>query len=101
MLIGSIASNPSQAGAIGAGLGMMLGLLGGTMVPPEVFPSVMRTISHITPHAWAIDAFHDMLLNGAGLAQVLPQIGALLVFAIGLLVLATWRFRRAVVGGAS
>lgn len=101
MLIGSLASNPSQSSAIGAGLGMMLGLLGGTMVPPEVFPSVMRTISHITPHAWAIDAFHDMLLRGARFADVLPQIGALLAFAAGLLALAVWRFRRVIAGGAT
>lgn len=101
MLIGAMASNSSQAGAVGAGLGMMLGLLGGTMVPPEVFPSVMRTLSHVTPHAWAIDAFHDMLLNGAGLIDVLPQIGALLAFAAALLALAVWRFRRVIVGGAT
>ena len=101
MLIGAVAANSSQAGAVGAGLGMMLGLLGGTMVPPEVFPSIMRTISHVTPHAWAIDAFHDMLLNGARFTDVLPQIGALLAFAAALLALAAWRFRRVIVGGAT
>lgn len=26
------------------------------MMPPEVFPDIMRTLSHITLHAWAIDA---------------------------------------------
>ena len=101
MLIGAIASNTSQAGAVGAGLGMFLGLLGGTMVPIEVFPSFMRTISHVTPHAWAIDAFHDLLLNGPGFVRVLPQLGVLFGFAAALLALAVWRFRRVIVSGAT
>lgn len=99
MLIGSIASNPSQAGAIGPALGMMLGLLGGTMVPADVFPEAMRTISHVTPHAWAMDAFRDMALNDAGVLQVLPQLGVLLVFAAALLGIAVYRFRRLITGG--
>jgi ABC-2 type transport system permease protein len=101
MLIGTLASNPSQAGAIGPAIGMLLGLLGGTMVPPEVFPSVMRTLSHLTPHAWAMDAFRDLILRNGSLLQILPQLGMLLGFAAALLTLAVWRFRRVIVGGAT
>ncbi len=99
MLIGSVAANPSQAGAIGPALGLMLGLLGGTMVPADVFPETMRTVAHVTPHAWAMDAFRDMLLNDAGVLQILPQLGVLLVFAVVLLGIAVFRFRRLVTGG--
>jgi len=101
MLIGTIAANASQAGAIGPALGLMLGLLGGTMVPAEVFPEAMRTIAHVTPHAWAMDAFREMLLNNAGLAQILPQLGVLLGFAAVLAVLAVWRFRRVITAGGT
>lgn len=101
MLIGTLASNPSQAGAIGPALGLMLGLLGGTMVPADVFPAAMRTVAHVTPHAWAMDAFREMLLNNAGLVQILPQLGVLLGFAAVLLALAVWRFRRVITGGGS
>ncbi len=99
MLIGSVAANPSQAGAIGPALGMMLGLLGGTMVPADVFPQGMRTVAHLTPHAWAMDAFRDMHLNDAGVLQILPQLGVLLAFAVVLLGVAVFRFRRLVTGG--
>jgi linearmycin/streptolysin S transport system permease protein len=101
MLIGALAANASQAGAIGPALGMMLGLLGGTMVPADVFPAVMRTASHITPHAWAMDAFREMLLDGAGLLQIVPQLGVLLGFAAVLFAVAVFRFRRVVTGGGS
>ena len=64
----TVVSNEHQLSALGPALGMILGLLGGTMVPIEVFPDVMRTLSHVTPHAWAMDAFHRLLLDGGGLA---------------------------------
>ena len=101
MLLATLVSNEHQLSALGPALGMVLALLGGAMVPIEVFPPIMRTLSHATPHAWAIDAFHDLLLNGGGLAGVLPQVGVLLVFAAGLLALASFRFRRQVTGGAT
>lgn len=101
MLLGTVASTTSQAGAIGAALGMLFGLLGGTMVPLEVFPSAMRTIAHLTPHAWAIDAFYDLLLNGSGIARVLPDVGVLLLFAAAIVTVASLRFRQTIVRGAA
>ena len=98
MLVGSIASNPEQAGSAGVGVAMLLGAFGGAMVPPEVFPEIMRTLSFATPHAWAIDAFRDLALRDADLVAVLPQLGVLLGFAVVLIGLATVRFRRTLAG---
>ena len=100
MLLATLVSNEHQLSALGPALGMILALLGGAMVPIEVFPPIMRTLSHLTPHAWALDAFHDLLLNGGDVVTILPQLGALVVFAVGLLALASFRFRRQVTGGA-
>ncbi len=100
MLIGSLARNASQVGALGPALGLTLGLLGGTMVPSEVFPETMRTLGHLTPHAWAMDAFRALLLRGAGLTDILPQLGVLALFAVVLLSLASLRFRRLIATGA-
>ena len=96
MVVGTFATNTHQAAALGPALGMVAGLLGGTMVPPEIFPALMRTLSYITPHAWAMDAFHAVLLRGAGLLEVLPQLGVILAYAAGLLFIAVWRFRRVI-----
>jgi ABC-2 type transport system permease protein len=101
MLIGSVAANASQAGAIGPALGLLLGLLGGTMVPADVFPAVMRSVAHITPHAWAMDAFREMQQNNAGLLQILPQLGVLLAFGVVLFAIAVSRFRRLITAGGS
>ena len=96
MLLATLVTNEHQLSAVGPALGMILGLLGGTMVPMEVFPDTIRTLSHVTPHAWAMDAFHRLLLGGGGLADVLVEVGVLLGFAVVLLTLAVFRFRRAI-----
>lgn len=99
LLVGALASNPSQAGSLGVGLGLLLGLLGGTMVPPEVFPDAMRTISHLTPQAWAMDAFRTLLAHGGGIGAILGPLAALALFAAALLTLAVARFRHAILTG--
>jgi len=95
MLVGSIATNAEQASSIGVGFAMLLGAFGGAMVPPEIFPDVMRTLSHVTPHAWAIDGLRAVAIRDADLVGVAPQLAVLLAFATVLLGLATVRFRRA------
>ncbi|HSK52995.1 MAG TPA: ABC transporter permease [Clostridia bacterium] len=98
MLVGSVATNPEQASSMGVGLSMLLAAFGGAMVPPEVFPEIMRTASHVTPHAWAIDAFRALTLRDETIAGILPQLAVLAGFAAVLLGLATVRFRRAIAG---
>jgi ABC-2 type transport system permease protein len=91
MLVGAVASNAEQASALGVVAGLVLGAVGGCMVPPEVFPEAMRTISRATPHAWALDGLRALAVHDATLVGVLPQVGVLLAFAAVLLGLAIWR----------
>jgi ABC-2 type transport system permease protein len=98
MLVGSVAGNPEQAGALGVVAGLVFGAVGGCMVPPEVFPETMRAISRVTPHAWALDGLRALAVDGASLVGVLPQVGVLLGFAAVLLGLAVWRLRVALAG---
>ena len=98
MLVGAVATNPEQASSAGVGLAMLLAAFGGAMVPPEIFPDIMRTLSHVTPHSWAIDALRDVTLRDAGIGGILPELGVLLGFAAVFLGLAAWRLRRAITG---
>lgn len=100
MLVGSIASNPSQAGAIGPALAMLLGLLGGAMVPAEVFPDAMRQLAHLTPHAWAVEALHALGEPGSGISAVSEQIAILGGFALVFFAIAVTRFRRVLQRGS-
>jgi ABC-2 type transport system permease protein len=95
LVLGSLFSSEQQAGPVATLLGLGLAALGGSMAPISVFPHTARQIAHVTPHAWANDAFGKLLEHGAGLGGVLLQVGVLLAFAAALLVTATWRLRRA------
>jgi ABC-2 type transport system permease protein len=93
MMFGSILANEQQAGAL-VPFGLALAALGGCMVPLEVFPDTMRTLAHVTPHAWANEAFEELTQNGAGIAEVLPQLGVLAAFAAVFLAVGSLLLRR-------
>ncbi len=94
MLIGSFANNVDQAGSFGVFAGMLLGFLGGAMIPIEIFGEPMRSIAHVTPQAWAIDGFRKLAFEGAGVVGIAPMVGVLLVFALVPLAFAALRLRR-------
>lgn len=93
MLIGAIMQNDEQAAGVTVLAGLALGALGGAMLPLELYNSTMNSVAHVTPHAWAIDAFTDMGRHGATLADVLPEVGVLAAMALVLIALASWRLR--------
>lgn len=94
MVVGVFSNNADQAGALGVMAGMLLGALGGAMVPLEIFPEPAHTIAFATPQAWAIQGLRKVALHGAGIADVPVELGALLAFAVVLMALGTWRFQR-------
>lgn len=94
MLSGAVFRNEQQAGGVGVLLGLGLAAVGGAMAPIEVFPPVMKSVALFTPHAWAIDAFAELVRRDGGFLDILPQLGVLAAFAAVFLVLATWRLRR-------
>lgn len=98
LLIGSLVRNESQSQAVGLSVGLALAALGGCMVPFEVFPEGLRTFAHITPHAWAVDAFTEVVQRGGGLGQIGIELGVLVAYGLGLLAAATIMLRRSIVG---
>jgi ABC-2 type transport system permease protein len=98
MLLGSVLRTEQQAIGLGIFIGLGLGALGGCMVPIEFFSPAMKTIAHLTPHAWANDGYAELVRHDGTLADVLPYVGILLAYAGVLLGLASWRLRRAITG---
>jgi len=98
MVIGVFGNNPDQAGSLGVLVGLMLGALGGAMVPIEIFGEPLRTIARATPHAWALAGFRTLIFDAGGIADILPELAVLTTLGVVLLVIATWRFRRILAG---
>ena len=94
MLLGGIAKTPGQAVAVAVPAGIVLGMLGGTMWPLSVVGPLMARIGHLTPQAWAMDAWNQIINDGAGLAGIATELAVLTGFAVGLSALAVWALGR-------
>jgi ABC-2 type transport system permease protein len=94
MVVGVFSNNPDQAGALGIMAGMLLGALGGAMVPLEIFPEPAHTIAYLTPQAWAIQGLREVALRDGTIDDVLIELGVLVLYAVSLMAVGTWRFRR-------
>jgi len=98
LLLGATVSDPDQAQAVGVPVAIGLAMLGGCMWPLEVVPPVMRAIGHVAPHAWAMDAWRDVIFDGAGAAAIAGPLAVLAGFALVLGLVARHRLRHALTG---
>ncbi len=98
MLAGTVFRTPEQASAIGPALGIAFGMLGGCMWPLAIVGSTMRTVGHIAPQAWAVDAWTDLLSRHGTVATIAPQLLVIATFALGFLGLAWLRLRHKLTG---
>jgi ABC-2 type transport system permease protein len=98
LLVGAIARDPDQASSIGVFAGLGLGALGGCMIPYQFMPEAMQTFAKLLPHSWAVLGLQSLIREGGGLSSVLPNVAVLAVWAVGSMVLAAWRFRKAITG---
>jgi ABC-2 type transport system permease protein len=89
--IGLAASTSKIGQALTAPL-ILGALLGGCMFPIDLMPPFLRTLSYLVPHSWALTGYQNLMVRGQGLAQVLPQIGVLLLFAAVFFFIAVRRF---------
>lgn len=93
LVLTTIVNNEAQARGIALFLTLTLAPLGGSWWPLEIVPEWMRTLGHISPIAWAMDAYHSLMFFGGNLVTVLPQLGVLLVAAAVLFAIGIMRFK--------
>jgi ABC-2 type transport system permease protein len=94
MLVASLAKTETQVAVYGTLLVLVLAGIGGSMMPRDLMPETMRQISHVTPHAWALDAYQQLLLNpDPNLGIVIGACAALMGFGAGFLALSWWLMR--------
>jgi ABC-2 type transport system permease protein len=95
MLVASLARTETQVAIYGTLLVLVLaGLSGCFFGDREFMPEQMRQISRITPHAWALDAYRQLLTNPTPhMETVALAVLALSGFGLGFMVLAWWSLR--------
>lgn len=94
LLIASFGGTEKQIGAIGSVCILVMGLLGGAMVPRAVMPAGMQTLGLATPHGWALDGYYDVLVReGTGLADIAGPIAAVFGFGVAFALAGALLFR--------
>jgi ABC-2 type transport system permease protein len=92
LLIGILARSEEQAVIYSLIPMFVLAGLGGAWVSLEVTGAVFQAIGHLSPIAWALDGFKNVIVRGLGIDSVLLPAAALIGYAALFLGLATWRF---------
>lgn len=94
LFVGATVREPEQAQSVGTPIAIGLGMLGGCMWPLDIVPPAMRAAGHLTPHAWAMDAWIELVFGGEGVGGIVVELAVLAGFASVLAVLAARRLRQ-------
>ncbi|MDL1926908.1 ABC transporter permease [Anaerolineae bacterium AMX1] len=91
--LGAFVKTEGQATGLSIMFGMVFALMGGCWYPLELFPPAVQSAVKVLPTTWAMQGLLDLVLRGRGLADILPEAGALLGFAAVFFAIGVWRFR--------
>jgi ABC-2 type transport system permease protein len=91
--IATVVRTEDQASGMSTFLALTLAPLGGAWWPLEIVPDFMVTLGHISPIAWAMDGFQDLIWYDGDLTDVLPEVGVLLIFAVVFTAIGVWNFK--------
>jgi ABC-2 type transport system permease protein len=69
-------------------------LMSGLFTPIESMPEWAQIITRFNPVAYFVEVMRMVMLKGAGVSDISRQITVLLIYAIAILSLATWRYRK-------
>jgi ABC-2 type transport system permease protein len=81
-IIAVFVDSTEQASTIGGILSILLGAIGGVMVPKFIMPDVMQTLANISPMSWGLDGFLEIFLNGANVMMILDESIMLILFGL-------------------
>ena len=88
LLVAVIAKTTEQATSIGGVGNILLGAMGGILVPKFVMPDYLQELTKISPMSWGLDGYLQIFLYGNGIFSVLAEVVMLLSFGAIMLALA-------------
>lgn len=88
LLLGTVSTTHQQASIGGSVAVLILAAIGGIWVPTYVMPEMMEDFSVVSPLNWGLDAFYNIFLRGAGIADVVVDSSRLLLFGVVMVALA-------------
>ena len=94
LLIGTLAKTDEQAIIFSLIPMFLFAGLGGAWVPLEFTGDVFKAIGHLTPVAWGMDGFKNIIARGLGWESVTVPVLALFGYGILFFTIAAWLFSR-------
>jgi len=93
VMLATLARTQRSAGSLAVVTALVLAPLGGCWWPLFILPKWLQALAKVSPHAWANTGFNKLMLFGADFGAVVPEMLALLAFAVVFGAIAVWRFR--------
>ena len=97
VMLATLVRTQRAAGSLATVTALLLAPLGGCWWPLFILPRWLQNLAKISPHAWANTGFNKLMLFGAEFDAVIPEMLALVGFAVVFGVIAVWRFRTSAV----
>jgi ABC-2 type transport system permease protein len=94
LVISTVARTQQQAQLMVMPLMLPAMMLSGYIFPIASLPLVLQYVGELLPTTYFIYIMRAVVIKGVGLSLIIPQTIALCIFAVALLGLAMWRFRK-------
>jgi ABC-2 type transport system permease protein len=93
LLIGVLSKTDDQVAMFSVIPTLLMAGLGGAWMPLELTSQAFQFVGHLTPVAWAVEGFENIVVRGMGPNAVLLPAIVLAAFGAVLFGLAVWRFK--------
>jgi len=93
LLVSAVAGTTVQATTFAGVTNLVMGAVGGVMVPKAVMSPSVQAFTVLSPMSWGLEGFWDILLRKQGWTAVLPEAGALAAVGLVCLFLASRVFQ--------
>ncbi len=94
ILLATLMKSIEQASIVGALSSVIMGAVGGIMIPKLVMPVFMQKMTLLSPMSWGLEGMLDVFVRGLGVGAVLYESVVLVFFGIISLVLAKLYYKR-------
>jgi ABC-2 type transport system permease protein len=93
LALAAFSTTEKQISSLGSVVILIMGLLGGCMLPRVLMPPLLQKIGLAVPHGWALDGYNTIIVRGGGFADVAKQLAVVYGFAAAFGLLGVRRFR--------
>lgn len=88
IFLSTLMKSIEQASIIGALSGVIMGAVGGIMIPKIVMPPFMQDLTILSPMSWGLEGMLDVFIRELGVSSVLYESSVLILFGLISLLLA-------------